>query len=121
MFDDRDFLKALKPGDEVILKSYNPFYHTATIETVEKITPKGFIRVKAMLFDPVRNRCRSGEQYYLQEATPKRKEEITRAVVVKKAYDNLSRLERYNITYEAALKINKLVDELLNERRGEDE
>lgn len=121
MDGNNSFLSNLKPGDEVVLYYAIWLCKTKTIEIVEKITPKGFIRVRDMLFSPITGLCRGDYSYRLLEATPENKEEIARTAAVKEAYDNIDRLKRYNITYEAALKINKLVDELLNERRGEDE
>lgn len=59
---NNEWLKKLKAGDEVVVCGR---YHY-TRQLVEKITPKGFIKVNGVLYNPDSGNARGGDVYWAQ-------------------------------------------------------
>lgn len=97
----RDWVKNLKVGDKVILTTQ--FKEPRVVE-VEKITPKGFVKVEGMLFNE--NGCqRSSSWYtsYIWEYTEEKEEELRKKAVVRQARDLMNHCSC--LDYEKAVKI----------------
>ena len=98
----------MKLGDKVILS--NPWYRES-IEIIEKITPKGSIRVKGMLFDE-RGYQKGGDtwsRYSIKIADDESIRKITEEKyiisVIKKMHDCKG------LSYDKAVKINNILEE----------
>lgn len=102
--------KNFKVGDKVLL--YNR--HRRKITTVEKITPKGFIKVDGVLFNS--NGTERGgdayESYRIEPITDEREQELKRDFFVSNTKKKLKEFNFNNITYEQACKIAILLNEL---------
>lgn len=105
-----DWLKNLKAGDRVILVGGSP-YSPCSIQTVEKVTPTGRIKVKGMTFNQDGTQY-GGDRYWsysIGEATPKEVESIRheqKVITVKKMMHDTKR-----ITYEQAIAIEAILRE----------
>lgn len=100
----------LKAGDKVLL--YNQYRRKIT--TVEKITPKGFIKVDGILFNS--NGAERGGSiygsYHIEPVTDEREQELRREFFVNNTKKRLKEFDFNNITYEQACKIALLLNEL---------
>lgn len=105
--DDKDFLKKLLTGDKVIVCIDRGFYSQNIIATVDKITPKGYIRVGDMLFDPDTGVARGGVDYLL-EATPEAMQEIKKRYYVNMTIKKMHTINK--LTYKQALGIMAILD-----------
>lgn len=84
--EDKTWLKALKPGDKVVVCTGRD---TDTLKTVEKVTPSGIVRLKddgGRTFDAHGHRRGKRERFgafvFLQQATPEAIQEIQRMNMV---------------------------------------
>jgi len=99
-----------KVGDKVLL--YNQYLRRIT--TVEKITPKGFIKVDGVLFNS-NGTERGGDiygSYRIEPITDEREQELRREFFVSSTKKKLKEFNFNNITYEQACKIALLLNEL---------
>ena len=104
-----DFLKDLKAGDKVICCHWGHFNRQEYVTTVEKITPKGFIKVDGILFHSITGRARGENYYHLEQATDERIKEITEKNYVKTTLYMMQN-DIKDLTYEQA----KAICEILN-------
>ena len=97
-----------KVGDKVLLTSYSG----RKISVVEKIPPKGFIKVDGMLFYP-NGKERTSNYYYscgIELLTPELEKEVGENAYRQRITKRLREIKWNDITYEQAQKI----DEVLN-------
>lgn len=100
----------IKVGDKVLL--YNP--RRRKITTVEKITPKGFVKVDGRLFNS-NGAERGGDvyaSYRIAPITDEREQELRREFFISNTKKKLKEFDFNNITYEQACKIALLLNEL---------
>ncbi len=99
-----------KEGDKVLL--YNQYRRKIT--TVEKITPKGFVKVDGVLFNS--NGTERGGNIYglcrIEPITDEREQELRKEFFVSNTKKKLKEFDFNNITYEQACKIALLLNEL---------
>lgn len=96
----------LKAGDKVFV-----FYYTdKTLSVVERITPKGFVKVKGILYD--RNGIqRGGSEWHKSRIEPATEEmllEYTREELVRATIKKMREVTK--ITYEQAVSINAILN-----------
>jgi hypothetical protein len=99
-----------KEGDKVLL--YNQYRRKIT--TVEKITPKGFVKVDGILFNS-NGTERGGDiygLYHIEPITDEREQELRREFLISNTKKRLKEFNFSNITYEQACKIALLLNEL---------
>lgn len=99
-----------KVGDKVLL--YNQYRRKIT--TVEKITPKGFVKVDGVLFNS-NGTERGGNtygSYLIEPITGEREQELRREFFISNTKKKLKEFDFNNITYEQACKIALLLNEL---------
>ena len=99
-----------KVGDKVLLSNQ----HLHKITTVEKITPKGFIKVDGILFNP-NGIERGGDaygSYHIDPITDEREQELRKEFFVNNTKKKLKKFDFNNTTYEQACKIALLLNEL---------
>ena len=113
MTNNNDFLKNLKVGDSVILWFHNFFSNSKHVETVQNITPKGFIKVKNMLFNPDTGHARGDYDYKILEATPEAVKEIEENNYIQETFNKLRNTKKLN--YEQAIEIRAIIDKNNNE------
>lgn len=105
---DNDWLRNLKTGDKVIYHS-NPWNrNTVIIAAVEKITPKGFIKVRGSLFNPQNGYVRGDSHCWIEEATGERIMEIEQKRMIMYVLNRVWNLK--DITYEQAVELNNLLN-----------
>ena len=100
------WIENLKVGDLVFVRSRLGI----SLKTVEKITPKGFIKVGSTLFNKD-GRERGGDvwnKYFISEATPERIKEFQESRTIKRALQIMR--SKSDITLEQAHKIIELLD-----------
>ena len=99
-----------KVGDKVLL--YNRYRRKIT--TVEKITPKGFVKVDGILFNS--NGAERGgstyESYRIEPITNEREQELKQEFFISNTKKKLKEFDFNNITYGQACKIALLLNEL---------
>lgn len=101
----KDDFRDLKAGDYVIFVNNNYFRHAESIAIVEKITPKGFIKVNDTLFK-VDGSSRCDSNYCIELATAERVKNIQETNFIKKTINQLQHIER--LTYPQAVDIDNL-------------
>lgn len=106
--NDKEFLKKLKPGDTVIVHYSHFCYKSDTITTVQKITPKGFIKAADVLFNPETGAARGDWSLTLSEATPAAVREIKERVYVKNAIEKIHNIRE--LTYKQAVEIMAIIE-----------
>lgn len=104
---DREWLNSLKPGDEVIF-CYNGYNNSEAVAKVEKITPKGYIKVRGVLFTPRTGRPHGDYRCMIYKPTEEIKKRIYETAVIKKARLLLGTLKNADMTYERAVEIIKI-------------
>ena len=104
---DKGWLKQLKPGDEVIF-CYNDYKGSEAVAKVEKITPKGYIKVRGISFTPTTGRPHGDYRCMIYKPTEEIKKRIYETAVIKKARLLLSALKNADMTYERAVEIIKI-------------
>ena len=104
---DKGWLKQLKPGDEVIF-CYNDYKGSEAVAKVEKITPKGYIKVRGISFTPTTGRPHGDYRCMIYKPTEEIKKRIYKTAVIKKARLLLSALKNADMTYERAVEIIKI-------------
>ena len=103
----REWIKNLKVGDEVIVTSN--MCGEPRISKVEKITPKGFIKVDGLLFDDNGSqRTSSWYKSYIIECSEEEKEKMRKKQIISKAYGLMRNTK--SITYEQAEDVIKILD-----------
>ena len=105
---DKEWLKQLKPGDEVVYYYSRGFGYSENIRKVDKITPKGFIRVGGVLFNPDTGYARGDYGCSIYKPTEEIKKRIYETAVIKKARLLLGTLKNADMTYERAVEIIKI-------------
>lgn len=104
---DREWLKKLKAGDKVILCKSRRFDTVETVAEVEKVTPKGFVKVDGNLYSPDTGTERGGDNY-LKEATEDKVKRIEQYEFVQKVFKRLEGLKK--LSYKKAVELNDLLD-----------
>lgn len=102
----------VKKGDKVFVCSR---YRTVVRE-VEDITPKGFIKVMGILFNPQTGRERTGDTYNFRMIRPATPEELERLKFIQKVC-KLMKDDNYTInhmTYDKAVRILNILEEKEN-------
>lgn len=105
-------LRNAKVGDKVILSTR---FNDDKIVTIDKITPKGFLKVGSSLF--YTNGIERASGWYtahIRPATQEQIEKIEKKQFVKAVLNKLHNLK--DITYEKAVLVMKLLKEQENER-----
>ena len=108
----REWLKQLKPGDDVVIRDWKWGENSYTNAKVEKITPTGFIRVEGALYKPKDGMSRSGGSELLNptdENTIKLLKEHTEKTFVRQTMYKIRNTSNENITYEQAVEIRKIM------------
>lgn len=108
----REWLKQLKPGDEVIIRAWNWGGNTYKKANVEKITPTGFIRVCNILYKPQDGNSRSGNSDLLDpndEQTVKILDEYVKGKFVLSTMQRIRSTDYKKVTYEQAVEICKIM------------
>lgn len=114
MNTDTEFLKNLKKGDSVILHFHSFSSSRDLIKKVQRITPKGYIKVDNMLFNPDTGRVRgdnSYSYYRLLEATPAAAKRIEENYYIQETFCKLNSIKK--LTYEQARALRAVIDEIL--------
>lgn len=112
-----NWIKNLKAGDKVIVR-YNCFSkHSYSLEVVEKITPKGYIKVNNILYNNTYGFARGGGHTYLLDYNDERNQiklkEDTQKIFIRNIKAKISNTE--NMTYEQAMEISKIMGWTSNE------
>lgn len=106
---NNDWIKNLKAGDKVIVCRGDISRHE-TIETVDKVTPTGRIKVGCRYY----NRCgfaRGDYSFRLREATSEVLEAIRQKEVIRKAVSRALAMRTDSITYEQAAKLLEVLND----------
>ena len=108
---ETEFLKDLKQGDKVIYCVRGPGFYNKTIMEVEKITPKGFIKVNGSLFNNDTGEIRGSNDSYvfchIEEATP---DSIKAVQEEQYIYDTLVQMRKCeSLTYKQATAVRKVL------------
>lgn len=105
------WLSELKEGDKVVVTRWGMIHNSYSEGTVQKITPKGFIKVNDILFKPNNGVSRSGE-FGLLPNDDNNKEKLE---LYKKSSFIRSVLKKMcnvgDLTFEQAVKINEILNE----------
>lgn len=97
----------VKAGDKVI---YTSHFGGDKVAVVEKITPKGFIKVNGTLFteDGIERGSSVWNRSFIRKANPEDIYKIEHDNYRKRILNNLHSLQ--DITYEQAIEINKILN-----------
>lgn len=100
----------VKAGDKVIVH-YGGAFRDASIEVVEKITPKGFIKVQGTLYYDYGTERSGGawNKKHIEELTPEKEKKITEVNTIHRAIHKMHNTTR--LTYEQATKILEILVE----------
>lgn len=108
----REWLKQLKSGDDVVIRTWNWGGSSYTNAKVEKITPTGFIRVKGILYKPQDGHSRSGNSCLLdpnEETTIKILKKYKENKFVSETMNKIRNTNYNDVTYEQAVEIRKIM------------
>lgn len=108
----REWLKQLKPGDNVVVSYWNWSEGSYTNAKVEKITPTRFIRVKGILYKPHDGNSRSGNSDLLDpndETTIKLLKKYKENKFVRETMNKIRNMNYNDVTYEQAVEIRKIM------------
>lgn len=108
----REWLKQLKAGDDVVIRTWNWGGSDYTNAKVEKITPTGFIRVKGILYKPQDGISRSGNSNLLDpndETTIKLLKKYKENKFVIETMYKIRNTNYNDVTYEQAVEIRKIM------------
>ena len=100
-----EWIKNLKVGDKVIITTQ---FKEPRIAEVEKITPKGFVKVDGMLFNE--NGSQRTSSWYtsrITECTEEREEALRQKAVIRNARDLMRHCSC--LSYEQAVKIIEIL------------
>lgn len=118
----KEWLKNLKVGDKVIVSTWSWSSTSYREAIVEKITPKGFIKVEGRLYYPNTGEERRGDSFCSSSTKilDPNDEETQRLVTERKIeiYINNTIYKLHNIkdlTFEQAVKFRKVLEETTNE------
>lgn len=103
----RDKIQNVKVGDLVFVY-YNRTIHLAPIQ---KITPKGFIRVDGTLYDEYGSQ-KGGDAWYrsfIRVPSPEEIEEYNKRKFIAQVIGKLQKLKTDDVDYETAVSINDLL------------
>lgn len=113
--ENKEWLSSLKLGDKVVVCSWSWSYSLRYNEsTVEKITPKGFIKVNGLLYNPNNGYLRgSGGSKLLcpdDKETKEKVKDYKRDCFVKSVLYSMRNV--VNITFDQAVKIKDILGEV---------
>lgn len=106
------WLSELKEGDKVVINSWCFPYNSYMEEVVQKITPKGFIKVNDILFKPNSGYSRSGESRLLNpndNDTKEKLENYKKSSFIRSVLKKMCNVG--DLTFEQAVKINEILNE----------
>lgn len=116
---NKDWLKKLKKDDLVFVRG---FHGQTNLYSVEKITPKGNIRVAGGLYNPETGLRKTSDVFdfsRLEEATPEKVQKFRQNNMIKDTLTILANLQIKDITYEQFLQLRKILNiENSNEETG---
>lgn len=110
--DNREWLKQLKSGDDVVIRTWGWGESSYTDAKVEKITPTGFIRVKGILYRPNDGYSRSVNSYLLDpndETTIQLLKKYKEDKFVSETMNKIRNTNYNDVTYEQAVAIRKIM------------
>ena len=117
--NNKSWLKELKKDDLVFVRG---FYGQTNLYSIEKITPKGNIRVGGGLYDPETGLRKTSDVFdfsKLEEATPEKVQKFRQNNMIKDTLTILANLQVKDITYEQFLQLRKILNiENSNEETG---
>lgn len=108
----REWLKQLKDGDDVVIRTWNWGGSSYTNAKVKKITTTGFIRVEGILYKPNDGNSRSGNSNLLDpndETTIKLLKKYKENKFVSETMNKIRNTNYNNVTYEQAVEIRKIM------------
>ena len=103
-----EWIKELKAGDLVFVTNR----HGTSLRQVEKITPKGFVKVGNSLFNPETGVERGTDPWcvtHIKQATAEAVESFKRNALISSTLKVMQGLRRSDITYEQAVEIRKIL------------
>lgn len=110
--ENKDWIKNLKVGDKVFVREYSWAYSSWSKAKVEKITPKGFIRVKGVLYKPEDGFSRGeGSRIcdYNDETNKKQFRKFQEENFTKRIISEFRTISYRDITYVQAMEIAKIM------------
>lgn len=108
----REWLKQLKAGDDVVIRTWNWGGSSYTNAKVEKITPTGFIRVEGILYKLQDGNSRSANSGLLDpndETTIKLLKKYKENKFVRETVNKIRSTNYNDVTYEQAVAIRKIM------------
>lgn len=118
MTKDELWIRNLKAGDKVIVYNWNSYGSFYREETVDKITPAGFVKIGTTLYTPETGRERgSGHSRILNPELEETKEAVERQereFYVKGVAIRMRNIK--SLTYEQAKKIDEILSQGENEK-----
>lgn len=108
----REWLKQLKAGDDVVIRTWNWGGSSYTNAKVEKITTTGFIRVEGILYKPQDGNSRSGNSNLLDpndETTIRILKKYKENKFVSETMNKIRNTNYNDVTYEQAVEIKKIM------------
>lgn len=108
----REWLKQLKAGDDVVVRTWNWGGSGYTYTKVEKVTPTGFIRVKGILYKPQDGTSRGGGSDLLDpndESTIKLLKKYEENKFISETMWKIRNANYNDVTYEQAVAIRKIM------------
>lgn len=110
--ENKNWLKELKVGDDVLVREYSWTGSSWSKAKVEKITPTGFIKVKDILYKPQDGYSRSGNSC-LYDPNDGENLRLLRLFDEKRfisaIIDKIRKMDSRNMTYEQAVEISKIM------------
>ena len=109
---NNQWLSELKEGDKVVIYSWGFSYNSYKEEVVQKITPKGFIKVNDILFKPDSGYSRSGGSCLLNpndNDTKEKLENYKKSIFIRSVLNKTWNVR--DLTYEQAIKIYEILNE----------
>lgn len=107
-----EWLKQLKTGGDVVIRTWNWGGSGYANAKVEKIIPTGFIRVEGVLYKPQDGNSRSGNSNLLDpndETTIKILKKYKENNFVRETMDKIRETNYNDVTYEQAVAIRKIM------------
>ena len=113
----KKWLSQLKEGDMVVLHSWSAGYSCYIEETVQKVTPKGFIKVNGSLFNPNDGMARSRGSWSgscLMDANDESVKEQVKKYRMECYVGRVLRKIRNipDLTYEQAIEIDRILGDV---------
>lgn len=117
--NNKSWLKELKKDDLVFVRGFNG---QTNLYSIEKITPKGNIKVGGGLYNPETGLRKTSDVFdfsKLEEATPEKVQKFRQNNIIKDTLTILANLRIKDITYEQFLQLRKILNiENSNEETG---